>query len=151
MTFSKKFNVHFFVSTKKRTKESDPKRCFYPLRKIARNNPKVVFRYHGKNVNAFWLFLRNFPFTPTPARRFGRLTPHSLLQRVCLLISAGLSKQSEGFAWSETLAFIRRPEKINRQTRCKKLCGAGLPKRRAGVGVSGKLRRNNQNAFTFFP
>ena len=39
----------------------------------------------------------------------------------------------------------------NRQACCKTLCGAGLPKRRAGVGVNGKLRRNNQKAFTFFP
>ena len=88
--FNNIFYVHFFVSTKKRTKENDPKRCFRPLRKIARNNPKVVFRYHGKNVNAFWLFLRNFPFTPAPARRFGRPTPHSVSQRVCLLIFSDL-------------------------------------------------------------
>jgi len=40
---------------------------------------------------------------------------------------------------------------IQASHRQKAVLRAGLPKRRVGVGVNGKLCRNNQKALAFFP
>ena len=88
MIFQNNFYVHFFVSTKKRTKESDPKRCFCLL----------TFIFYLFSFKCF--------------RRFGRPAPHSVLQQVCLLIFLGRrwkaprkrSPKAFGVALSETLA-----------------------------------------------